>query len=74
LKELHSCRIQKIEHAGYTRYILDRRPRRYNEYGDELDASETDSEADEDAEAENPYSDIHLEGRDDSIDSKDRKD
>ena len=53
---------QQIEHAGYTRYILDRNPRRYNEYGDELEDSESDPEADADAEGENPYSNVHLEG------------
>ncbi|KAK5055111.1 hypothetical protein LTR84_012859 [Exophiala bonariae] len=52
---------QKIEHAGYTRYILDRNPRRYNEYGDELGDSESDTEADEDAQDENPYSGIRIE-------------
>ncbi|EXJ77420.1 hypothetical protein A1O3_09646 [Capronia epimyces CBS 606.96] len=52
---------QKIEHAGYTRYILERNPRRYNEYGDELDDSESDTEADADAEDENPYSGVRIE-------------
>lgn len=55
---------QKIEHAGYTRYILDRNPRRYNEYGEELDDSETDEEADADATDQNAYSGIRLEGGD----------
>lgn len=53
---------QKIEHAGYTRYILERNPRRYNEYGEELEDSETDEEADADAADQNAYSGIHLEG------------
>jgi RXT2-like, N-terminal len=53
---------QKVEYAGYTRYILDRNPRRYNEYGEELEDSETDEEADADAADENPYSGIRLEG------------
>ncbi|KIW82445.1 hypothetical protein Z517_05472 [Fonsecaea pedrosoi CBS 271.37] len=52
---------QKIEHAGYARYILQRNPRRYNEYGDELDDSESDAEADADAEDENAYAGIRLE-------------
>ncbi|KIW91248.1 uncharacterized protein Z519_08144 [Cladophialophora bantiana CBS 173.52] len=52
---------QKIEHAGYTRYILQRNPRRYNEYGDELEDSESDAEADADAEDENAYAGIRLE-------------
>lgn len=55
--------IQKIEHAGFLRYILDKNPRRFNEYGDELDDSESDPEADADAEDENPYGEIRLEGR-----------
>ena len=55
-------RYKKIEHAGYTRFILERNPRRYNEYGDELDDSESDQEADEDAADENAYAGIRLEG------------
>lgn len=51
-----------MEHAGYTRYILERNPKRYNEYGDELDDSESDPEADADAEDENAYSGVRLEG------------
>ena len=54
---------QQIEHAGYTRYILEKNPRRHNEYGDELEDSESDPEADADADDENPYSGVHLEGR-----------
>lgn len=54
--------LQKIEHAGYTRYILERNPKRYNEYGDELEDTESDAEADADAEDENPYAGIRLEG------------
>ena len=53
---------QQIEHAGYTRYVLDKNPRRYNEYGDELEDSESDQEADADAQDENAYSGVHLEG------------
>lgn len=53
---------QKIEHAGYTRYILARNPHRYNQFGDELDDSESDQEADGDAEEQNPYGGIRLEG------------
>ncbi|KIX08082.1 uncharacterized protein Z518_02737 [Rhinocladiella mackenziei CBS 650.93] len=52
---------QKIEHAGYSRYILDYNPKRYNEYGDELEDSESDAEADADAEDENPYSNVRIE-------------
>jgi RXT2-like, N-terminal len=54
--------LQRIEHAGYTRYVLERNPRRYNEYGEELEDSETDDEADADAADQNAYSGIRLEG------------
>lgn len=57
-------RPQKIEHAGYPRYVLDRNPKRYNEYGDELEDSESDAEADADADDENPYTGIRIEGKD----------
>ena len=53
---------QKIEHAGFTRYILERNPRRYNSYGDELDDSESDAEADADAADENAYRGVRIEG------------
>lgn len=59
-----SLRAQKIEHAGYTRYILSRNPKRYNEFGDELEDSESDVEADADAEDENPYHGVRIEGND----------
>ncbi|KAJ9606603.1 hypothetical protein H2200_008611 [Cladophialophora chaetospira] len=52
---------QKIEHAGYTRYILQHNPIRTNEDGDELEDDESDAEADADAEEENPYAGIRLE-------------
>jgi hypothetical protein len=54
-------RIQKIEHAGYTRYILRRNPPRYDSEGDELDEDDVDSEADAAAAEENPFSDIAIE-------------
>ncbi|PYH64869.1 uncharacterized protein BO88DRAFT_408181 [Aspergillus vadensis CBS 113365] len=52
---------QKIEHAGYTRYILQPNPVRYDSEGDELDEDDEDSEADAAAAAENPFSEIALE-------------
>ncbi|EAW22962.1 RXT2 domain-containing protein [Aspergillus fischeri NRRL 181] len=52
---------QKIEHAGYTRYILQRNPVRYDSEGDELDEDDEDSEADAAAAEENPFSEIALE-------------
>ena len=52
---------QKIEHAGYQRYIVNRNPRRFDEHGDELEQDEVDEEADAAAAEENPYSGIKLE-------------
>ena len=53
---------QKVNHAGYQRYILERNPRRFNSLGDELEDSESDADADVDAEEENPYGNVKLEG------------
>ncbi|KPI37251.1 uncharacterized protein AB675_1492 [Cyphellophora attinorum] len=50
-----------VEHAGYTRNILDRNPPRLDAFGDEVDENESDAEADADAREANPYSDVHLE-------------
>jgi hypothetical protein len=55
--------VQKVEHAGYTRYILQRNPARYDSEGDELDEDDEDSEADAAAAEENPFSGIALESR-----------
>ncbi|KAE8379447.1 RXT2-like protein [Aspergillus bertholletiae] len=52
---------QKIDHAGYTRYILQPNPIRYDSEGDELDEDDEDSEADAAAAEENPFSEIALE-------------
>ncbi|PKY00928.1 hypothetical protein P168DRAFT_330220 [Aspergillus campestris IBT 28561] len=52
---------QKIEHAGYTRYILQPNPVRYDSEGDELDEDDEHSEADAAAAEENPFSEIALE-------------
>ncbi|CBF87619.1 hypothetical protein AN1375.2 [Aspergillus nidulans FGSC A4] len=52
---------QKIEHAGYTRYILHHNPVRYDSEGDELDDDDEDSEADAAVAEENPFSEIALE-------------
>ncbi|KAK1150317.1 hypothetical protein N8T08_000219 [Aspergillus melleus] len=52
---------QKIEHAGYTRYILQQNPVRYDSEGDELDEDDEDSAADAIAAEENPFSEIALE-------------
>lgn len=53
--------MQKIEHAGYTRYILQHNPVRYDSEGDELDDDDEDSEADAAVAEENPFSEIALE-------------
>lgn len=55
--------VQTVNHAGYTRQILQRNPPRTNEYGDELEDSEEDPEADIDAEDQDPYNDVKLEGK-----------
>ncbi|OQE37709.1 hypothetical protein PENCOP_c009G07171 [Penicillium coprophilum] len=52
---------QRVEHAGYTRYILQPNPVRYDSEGDELDEDDEDSEADAAAAEENPFSGIALE-------------
>lgn len=53
---------KKIEHAGYQRYIISQNPKRYDEYGDELEDGEEDERADAEATEENPYSEVRLEG------------
>ncbi|CAG8885778.1 unnamed protein product [Penicillium egyptiacum] len=52
---------QRVDHAGYTRYILKPNPVRYDSEGDELDEDDEDSEADAAAAEENPFSGIALE-------------
>ncbi|MCJ1395178.1 hypothetical protein MMC18_008059 [Xylographa bjoerkii] len=52
---------RKVEHAGYYRFILHRNPKRYDEYGDELDDDEVDERADAEAAESNPYGDVKLE-------------
>ncbi|KAJ5420089.1 hypothetical protein N7465_002608 [Penicillium sp. CMV-2018d] len=52
---------QRVDHAGYTRYILQPNPVRYDSEGDELDEDDEDSEADAVAAEENPFSGIALE-------------
>ncbi|MCJ1405559.1 hypothetical protein MMC11_008787 [Xylographa trunciseda] len=53
---------RKVEHAGYYRYILHRNPKRYDEYGDELDDGDVDERADAEAAEGNPYGNVKLEG------------
>jgi hypothetical protein len=53
---------QKIEHAGYYRYILRRNPPRYDPDGDIVEyGDEYEDEEDLTTIEENPYADIHLE-------------
>ncbi|CAG8118926.1 unnamed protein product [Penicillium olsonii] len=52
---------QKVEHAGYTRHILQPNPTRYDSEGDELDEEDEDSEADVAAAEDNPFAGIALE-------------
>jgi hypothetical protein len=54
--------LQRIEHAGYTRYILQRNPPRYDPDGDVVEqGDEYDDENDVEAVEENPYEQIRLE-------------
>jgi hypothetical protein len=54
--------LQRIEHAGYKRYILQRNPPRFDPDGDIVEPDdEYDDEDDLEAVRENPYSDIHIE-------------
>ena len=53
---------QKIEHAGYTRYILERKPVHYNDDGDELSNHNSDEDPDFHATEGDPYEGIKLEG------------
>jgi hypothetical protein len=54
--------LQRIEHAGYKRYILQRNPPRFDPDGDIVEPDdEYDDEDDLEAVQENPYSDIHIE-------------
>ncbi|KAJ5037097.1 hypothetical protein EN45_106130 [Penicillium chrysogenum] len=52
---------QRVDHAGYTRYILQPNPVRYDSEGEELVEDDEDSEADAAAAEENPFSGIALE-------------
>lgn len=57
-------KYQKIEHAGYTRYILHRNPPRYDSDGEEIDGDEEpDTEAEAEAVEDNPFAGIALERR-----------
>lgn len=59
---------QKIDHAGYTRYILHRNPPRYDSEGEEIDGDEEpDTEAEAEAAEDNPFAGIALERTSHSI-------
>jgi hypothetical protein len=53
--------LQRIEHAGYKRDIISRKPRRYDEDGYELDDDETDEQADAEVAELDPYADVKIE-------------
>jgi hypothetical protein len=55
-------RLQRIEHAGYHRYILQRNPARYDPDGDIVEpGDEYEDEDDLSTVEENPYAEIRLE-------------
>ena len=54
---------QTIEHAGHSRNILRRNPKRYDEDGEELEDEDEDEEADARAAEENPYAEIQLDSK-----------
>lgn len=54
--------VQQIEHAGYQRHIIFRKPQRFDADGDPLEDDEEDSQADADALEENPFGELKLEG------------
>jgi hypothetical protein len=54
--------LQRSEHAGYVRNILEYNPPRYDSEGDELDFDDSDATADAEAAEINPYSGIVLTG------------
>ncbi|EGE79648.1 hypothetical protein BDDG_02589 [Blastomyces dermatitidis ATCC 18188] len=52
---------KRINHAGYTRDILERNPPKYDSEGDELDEEDAEEHADPELADENPFGEIHLE-------------
>ncbi|KLJ12743.1 hypothetical protein EMPG_09479 [Blastomyces silverae] len=52
---------KRINHAGYTRDILERNPPKYDSEGDELDEEDAAEHADPELADENPFGEIHLE-------------
>ncbi|PGG99130.1 hypothetical protein AJ79_08694 [Helicocarpus griseus UAMH5409] len=52
---------KRINHAGYTRDILERNPPKYDSEGDELDEEDAEEHADPEMADENPFGDVHLE-------------
>ena len=54
--------LQRIDHAGYKRYILQRNPARFDPDGDIVEPDdEYEDEDDLEAVEENPYANIQLE-------------
>lgn len=61
--KLTTLLTQRIEHAGYRRYILQRNPPRFDPDGDIVEPSDEYEDEDDLSEVEeNPYADIKLEG------------
>lgn len=55
--------LQRIEHAGYRRYILQRNPPKFDFDGDIIEPGDEEEEDDDlSTVEENPYADIRLEG------------
>lgn len=55
--------MQRIDHAGYQRYILQRNPPRFDPDGEIVEpADEYEDDDDLSTVEENPYADIQLEG------------
>lgn len=48
---------------GYPRFILHRNPKRYDEYGYELEDDDEDEEADAEVAERNPYNEVSIERR-----------
>lgn len=52
--------LQRVNHAGYDRYILNKKPKRYDQEGYPLESDEEDAAADEDAADRNPYHGVDV--------------
>ncbi|TKA37462.1 hypothetical protein B0A49_12113, partial [Cryomyces minteri] len=57
----HVYRRQKIDHAGYKRYIISRNPPRFDADGDEVDEEDYEEQGDASPVVDDPYEDVKLE-------------